>query len=335
MKPVIGVTMGDAAGIGPEVCLKAAVSPALKSCRVAIIGSAEVLRKTAGGLKMVVEVSPAGGIKEMKFKKGTVDVLDLGGVSVSKLKTGMPSAMCGQASVDYIKKAVSLAQAGGIDAIATAPISKHSVFMAGIHYAGHTELLEEICGRRAVMAFAAGSFRVALVSRHIPLARVPGFLSWNRIVETVKVLYDSREDFGLKKPSFALLSVNPHAGEGGVLGAEDQKKTAPAVQMIRKLNIKADGPFPADGFFGSGKYGDYDFTVAMYHDQGLIPYKMNSFGKGVNITVGLPVVRTSADHGTGYDIAGRGIAEEGSMAAAVKLAAAISEKRRKKAAGKL
>ncbi len=334
MKPVIGVTMGDAAGVGPEVCLKAAVSPAANSCRVALIGSAEVLRKTAAELKMDVRVSSSGGIEGMTFKKGTVNVLDRGGVSMSTLKKGMPSAMCGLASVDYIKTAVSLALSGGIDAVATAPLSKRSVFMAGIHYAGHTELLEELCGKRSVMAFVSGGFRVALVSRHIPLARVPGFLSWSRIVETVKTLYDFRGDFGLKEPSFALLSVNPHGGEGGVLGTEDEKKTSPAVKMLRKLNIKADGPFPADGFFGSGKYGDYDFTVAMYHDQGLIPFKMKSFGKGVNVTVGLPVVRTSADHGTGYDIAWRGVADGGSMSAAVKLAADIFEKRRKQGSGK-
>ncbi len=330
LKPIIALTMGDAAGIGPEVCLKAVLSSAVnKCCRAAVIGSADFLRETAVRLKMDAPVMSFGSIESMTFKKGTVQVLDRGGINISKVKTGMPSAMCGRASVDYVKTAVSLAARGDINGIATAPISKHSVFMAGIHHAGHTELLEQICGKKAVMAFAAGSFRVALVSRHIPLARVPGFITWNKILETVKTLYDSRADFGLKEPSFALLSVNPHGGEGGVLGTEDERKVAPAVKMIRKLGINADGPFPADGFFGSGNYRNYDFTVAMYHDQGLVPYKMQTFGKGVQVSVGLPFVRTSADHGTGYDIAGRGAAEAGSMAAAVKLAAGIAGRRDK------
>jgi 4-phospho-D-threonate 3-dehydrogenase / 4-phospho-D-erythronate 3-dehydrogenase len=331
VKPVIGITMGDAAGVGPEVSLKAAASAAVNSCRTVVIGSAEVLKKTAEELKLGAEVTSFSGIDGMSFEKGAVNVLDRGGINISKLKTGMPSAMCGRASVDYIRTAVSLARSGGIDGLATAPISKHAVFMAGIHYAGHTELLEEICGKRAVMAFVSGSFRVALVSRHLPLARVSGYISWSRIVETVKTLYDARGDFGLKKPSFALLSLNPHAGEGGVIGTEDEKKTSPAVKMVRKLGIEAEGPFPADGYFGSGKYKDYDWTVAMYHDQGLIPFKMKTFGRGVNATVGLPVIRTSADHGAAYDIAGRRKADEGSMVSAVKLAAGISAKRKKAA----
>lgn len=326
-KPLVGITMGDAAGVGPEVSLKAAVSPAAGSCRTVIIGSLDVLRETAERIGLAADISacppgktPAGG---------AVNVIDAGGIKLSKLKTGMPSAMCGRASVDYLKAAASLAADGDIDAVATAPIGKRSVSMAGINFPGHTELLEEFCGKKAVMAFVSGKLRVALVSRHIPLARVPGFLNWSRILETVKTLSDSSGDFGLAGPSFALLSVNPHAGDGGVIGSEDERKVFPAVKMIEKLGIKVAGPFPADGYFGSGKHMSYDWTVAMYHDQGLIPYKMASFGKGVNVTVGLPFVRTSADHGTAYDIAGRGLADEGSMVSAVRLAAQITGRRGK------
>jgi 4-phospho-D-threonate 3-dehydrogenase / 4-phospho-D-erythronate 3-dehydrogenase len=326
VKPLIGLTMGDAAGVGPEISLKAAAASAA-FCRVFIIGDPAFLLRSAGklGIEGVVPCVETG---EMVFKKGRINVLDTGGPGLSRVKTGVPSPLCGLASVDYVKKAVSLALSGDIDALATAPISKQSVSMAGIRCAGHTELLEELCKKKAVMAFASGAFRIALASRHIPLARVPGFLSWSSILETVKILYDFRGDFGLKNPSFAVLALNPHAGDGGVLGSEDDKKIAPALNMIRKLNISADGPFPADGFFGTGRYEKYDFTVAMYHDQGLIPYKMKTFGKGVNVSVGLPVVRTSADHGTGFEIAGTGKADHSSMAAALKLAADMVRKRK-------
>ncbi len=327
MKPVIGITMGDAAGVGPEVCLKAAASGRTASCRTVLIGDAALFSETAEMLGIDMKIKAWESPGEIVFRKGTLNVIEAGPIKTARLKRGIPSSASGRASVECVKKAVSLALKSEIDGVCTAPISKQAVFMAGIHYAGHTELLEELCNKKAVMAFVSGKLRVALVSRHIPLARVPGFLTWNRIVETVKTLHDARADFGLAKPSFGILSLNPHAGDGGVIGSEDEKKIGPAVKMIRKLNIPAGGPFPADGYFGSGKYMDYDFTVAMYHDQGLIPYKMKSFGKGVNITVGLPLVRTSADHGTGYDIAGSGKADEGSMIEAVRLAGAIAKKR--------
>ena len=171
MKPVIALTMGDAAGIGPEVCLKAVLSPAVnRCCRAAVVGSADFLRETAARLKIDAPVVPFGCIDAMKFKKGTVPVLDIGGVNLSKVKTGMPSAMCGRASVDYVKHAASLALRGDVNGIATAPISKHSVFMAGIHHAGHTELLERFCGKKAVMAFAAGTMSALSSSRSMELA---------------------------------------------------------------------------------------------------------------------------------------------------------------------
>ena len=287
--PRIGITVGDPAGIGPEIARKAADDPAVRAvCEPVLYGPAD-----AGALAA--------------FARGRV------------------SAAAGRAAYDAILQAVSDARAGRIDAIATAPINKEAFAAAGLPWRGHTELLAHLTGApRVAMMFYAEALRVVLATIHIPLAEVPRALTGSRLEEVVELAAAELPRFGHPAARLAVAGLNPHAGEHGVIGTEDEAVIRPAVEACRRRGVDVRGPFPADTIFLRAMRGEFDAVVACYHDQGLIPVKLAAFGRAVNVTLGLPIIRTSVDHGTAFDIAGRGTADPSSLIEAVALAARLA-----------
>ncbi len=321
--PIIGVTMGDPAGIGPEICAKALTSPEiLNTTRALVIGDRKAIREGLRCAKIGnVEINPIKQVSQAKFTSGIINVLDLNNVEISKLKIGQVSKMAGQASVEYIEKAIRLALDGQIDAIATGPINKEAIHKAGHHYQGHTEILAARTKTKDyAMMFVSDTLWVILVTTHIPLKEVSQSLDKKRIVKVIRFAHDTLFRLREKKPKIGVAGLNPHAGEAGLFGDEEIKIIAPAVAEAKKLGIDVKGPLSPDAIFYLAKIGMFDIVVAMYHDQGLIPLKLLSFNHSVNVTVGLPIVRTSVDHGTGFDIAGKGWANPQSLIEAVKVA---------------
>jgi 4-hydroxythreonine-4-phosphate dehydrogenase len=284
-RPRIGITVGDPAGIGPEIARKAASDAALSSlCDIVLYG-------------------PATEQELARFERGRL------------------SADAGRAAYDAILAATSDAQAGRIDAIATAPVNKEAFALAGLPWRGHTDLLGHLTGSpRVAMMFYAESLRVILATVHIALAEVPRALTAELLEGTIDLAARELPRFGYPAPRLALAGLNPHAGEHGVFGREDDDVLAPAVAAARARGVDVTGPFPADTIFGRAMRGEFDAVIACYHDQGLIPIKLVAFGRAVNVTLGLPIVRTSVDHGTAFDIAGKGVADPSSLIEAVKLA---------------
>jgi 4-hydroxythreonine-4-phosphate dehydrogenase len=293
LKPRIGITVGDPAGIGPEIAIKAASHPdILAICEPVLYG-------------------PSSAAELGRFRVGQV------------------SADAGQSAYDTIVRAVEDAQAGRVEAIATAPINKEAFAAAGIPWRGHTELLAHLTGaRRVAMMFHAEELRVILATVHIALAEVPRTLTGERLESIVMLAAAELPQFGLPSPRLAVAGLNPHAGEHGVIGTEDDDVLRPAIEACRRRGVDVQGPFPADTIFLRAMKGEFDAVIACYHDQGLIPIKMVAFGRAVNVTIGLPIVRTSVDHGTAFDIAGRGVADPGSLIEAIRLAARLAQKRR-------
>lgn len=281
-KPRIALTVGDPAGIGPEIVAKAAADPGvLAVCEPVIFGAR------------------ADGVHP-----------------------GEVSAAAGRAAYDTIVAAVAAARRGEVDAMATAPINKLAFARAGLHWKGHTDLLAHLCETpRVAMLFHAPQLKVVLITVHVPLRDVPALLTRELVAETIRLTAEALPQFGIARPRLALAGLNPHAGESGVLGSEDEEVLAPAVAAARAAGIDLSGPFPADTVFVRAARGEFDCVLACYHDQGLIPVKLLAFGQAVNVTIGLPIIRTSVDHGTAFDIAGKGVADAGSMIEAVKLAA--------------
>lgn len=291
---VVAVTMGDPTGIGPEICVKALLN---SNIRAFVIGSAALLGPRVNKIKKV---------SEAKFSRGAIDVMDV----------SSPRWSPGRASIEYLEKAVSLALKKEISAITTAPISKAAINEAGCHFAGHTEFFAKRTGtKNYAMMFVADPFWVVLATAHIPLKKVSVVLSKERILNVIKLANQTR-----KSARIAVAGLNPHAGEGGLLGKEEKEKIVPAIAAARKLGINVEGPFSADTVFNAAQKGKFDIVVAMYHDQGLIPIKLLSFNKAVNVTIGLPIIRTSVGHGTAFDIAGKNMADPSSLIRAIKVA---------------
>jgi 4-hydroxythreonine-4-phosphate dehydrogenase len=288
-RPRIGVTVGDPAGIGPEIARKAAADDTVsKRCEIVLYG-------------------PSSDREIARFERGRV------------------SAAAGRAAYDAIREAVADAQAGRIDAVATAPINKEAFAAAGLPWRGHTDLLAHLTGApRAAMMFYAESLCVVLATVHIPLAEVPAAVTRETLEAIITLAACELPRFDIPSPRLALAGLNPHAGEHGVIGREDDEVLAPAVAACRSRGIAIDGPFPADTVFVRAMRGEFDAVVACYHDQGLIPIKLVAFGRAVNVTLGLPIVRTSVDHGTAFDIAGQGVADPSSLIEAIKLAARLA-----------
>ena len=332
-RPLLLLTLGDPNGIGPEIALKAVQRADVQAAaRVVAVGSAAVLADQSGrlGLGRVERVASLDAARDCAT--GTLAVLEPEGIA-DEYAWGRTTAAGGAAAWSALALAVDLCldaepgtgQAAGL---VTAPLSKEAVALAGVPFPGHTDYLAERADGLAVMVLAAdldaGPLRVALQTAHVPVAAVPALVTSDAIQATALHLAASlRADLGIERPRIAVLGLNPHAGDGGVIGLEDQETVRPACDALRAAGLAADGPFPADAFFGRQTWARYDATLAMYHDQGLAPFKALAMGGGVNVTFGLSLVRTSPDHGTGFDIAGQGVADENSLAQAVLLAARI------------
>lgn len=323
-RPVIGITMGDPVGIGPEICLLALRDPSIHAiCKPLIIGDARILSSAKRALGSDLYINPIQNPVTGIYKKGSMDIVGLSDLDPKTSLAGRPTRQTGQAMVAYVKAAIDMALDGRLAAIVTGPINKSAMKMAGFSFKGHTELLSQRTKTdQVVMMLAGETLRVALVTIHEPLRHVPDLLSIDRIYDTISITAQSLiRRFGIERPSLAVAGLNPHAGEEGILGKEERDIIAPAIDRSRKDGYHVEGPFPPDTIFPLAAKGRYDAVICMYHDQGLIPFKMIHFDNGVNTTLGLPIIRTSVDHGTAYDIAGTGTADPGSMVAAIRMAA--------------
>jgi 4-phospho-D-threonate 3-dehydrogenase / 4-phospho-D-erythronate 3-dehydrogenase len=337
MKPVLAITVGDCNGIGPEVALKAVASPRTQRiCRPVLVGPLEVFEWYRKKLRL-----------GMTFRRWLTDDTLASpaatGRTCNLLQTPPPRDIhpghiakdSGGAAGEAIATAARLALTRNVDGIVTSPVSKRALHLAGIEFPGHTEYLQHLSGADEVaMMLVAGEFRIGLVTIHIALSSVAASITMDGIVRKAALIHRALQtDWGIRKPRLAVLAINPHAGEDGDIGEEESSTIAPAIRALAHRGIRADGPFPADSFFARTRRGEYDAVLAMYHDQGLIPLKMAARGKAVNVTAGLPFVRTSPDHGTAFDIAGKGIADASSMIEAIRLAA-TTVRSRMKSAGK-
>jgi len=321
--PVIGITMGDPVGIGPEIIVKALCDPTIRSrCLPLVIGDRNVLEREQQKLKAPCTIMPVRAEDDLCVPPACLPLLEVSQLQTTEAPYGQPNPKTGAALAAAIIKAVELAMAGTLDAVVTAPINKQSLQAAGYNFPGHTEMIASLTQTPQVVMMLAGSrLRVVLVTIHCALARVPKLISPESILSTLRITHRGlRDQFGIAQPRIAVAGLNPHAGEAGLFGCEEQTIIAPAIRAACREGICADGPFPPDTVFYKAARGDYDVVVCMYHDQGLIPLKLLHFDDGVNITLGLPIIRTSVDHGTAYDIAGTGIASPASMVQAIQTA---------------
>ncbi|RLB26230.1 MAG: 4-hydroxythreonine-4-phosphate dehydrogenase PdxA [Deltaproteobacteria bacterium] len=329
--PRIAVTIGDPAGIGPEIISEAFLREDIyRVCRPLVLGDVCLLRivsKRIGPLPFREIQSPMDAVG----RPGTIDVIPVSRLKKGSVTPGRPTAEGGTAMVTYILKAVELATSGEVAAMVTCPINKELMNQVGYGFEGHTQLIAHLTQTKDYTMMLAGEkLRVALATIHCPLRDVAAKISKELIMKTITITCHAMErDFGIENPRVAVAALNPHAGEAGLFGREDMEIIKPAVEEVRDSGLSVEGPFPADTVFYHAVNGRFDAVVAMYHDQGLIPLKLLHFSNAVNITLGLPIVRTSVDHGTAYDIAGRGMADPSSLIAAVKMAAKIAGTRQK------
>ncbi len=326
-EPLLAITMGDASGIGPEI-IALALEEEIFTRNTLVIGDIERLkvgaRKSGSSTLYSVVDSPCRAGSDNR-----VPVLHVG-LADQSIPFGQLNAQSGECAYQCILKAIDLALEGTVDAVVTAPINKESLQMAGHIYPGHTEILAERTGvDETVMMLAAGAMRVLHVTTHIPLSQVPGAISTQRILRVLELGDEALKKMGIKKPMSAVAGLNPHAGEGSIFGNEEERIITPAVELALDRNIRVEGPVAPDVVFLKMHRGKYDAIVAMYHDQGHIPLKLLAFESGVNVSLGLPIVRTSVDHGTAFDIAGKGLADPGSLTEALRLAASMAGSVRK------
>jgi len=335
-KPIVAVTMGDPSGIGPEVILKALTDPRIqRACRPLILGDWGVLQRTRLGRRnrpRLIRWQNGRPLSPLLNRRDCFVVCSLSELGAKHSRPAMPARAAGHAAYRYICVASQLALSGFADAIATAPISKHILIDAGYNYPGHTELLAKISRTSECRMMLIGrELRVVPVTGHVALMKVSRGLTRNSIRTTMELTHRSlREFFAIPRPRIAVAALNPHAGEEGIFGQEEKEIIAPAVRAARRMGIRAHGPLPADSLFHRAARGDYDAVVCMYHDQGLIPLKLHHFFGGVALTLGPPFIRTSVDHGTAYDIAGKGEADASSMKEAILLAARLARRRMKR-----
>lgn len=309
-KPKIGVTIGDPNGIGPEVVLKSVNDPEIERlCTPVLYGPERIFRKASLATGLCIE-------PKIAYKDEFGDF---------EITPGSSRAEAGRVSLFYVERAVRDVLSKKIDAVVTAPISKESIRLAGSEHPGHTEMLRDLTGAEStVMLFEGGPFRVALVTIHIALSEVPSLITKEKVLSVIKTCgRELREKFHVQRPRIIVCGLNPHAGEAGAFGREEEEEIRPAVESAKKEGMDVEGPLPADTVFYYANKNACDLVIAMYHDQGLVPFKMVAFDSGVNVTLGLPIVRTSPDHGTAFDIAWKGVAKPQSMISAVKLASKL------------
>lgn len=343
MKPIIGITMGDPAGIGPEIIAKALNRPEIyETCRPMVIGDKWVMEDAIRIAGVGVKAAAISSIAGVGLNSGIMDVLDLKNLTMDKIPYGCINENCGRAAGEYIERAIRLALDREIDAIVTGPINKESFDLGGYgkKYRGHTEMLAGLTGsEKAVMLLAAGKLRVIHVTTHVPMRKAVDMITTERVYNTIHKALEACRELGIENPRIGVCGLNPHAGEGGIIGYEELEEIIPAIEKARNDGIRVEGPIPGDTIFPRGRAGVFDIIVAMYHDQGHIPVKYTGFMyeegawssvSGVNITIGLPIIRTSVDHGTAFGKAGKGIADEHSLIDAINYAILIAEHRKKK-----
>lgn len=322
-REVIAITMGDAAGIGPEITIKALSKKEIyEKCKPVVIGDAKVLEQAIKITNADIKVNIIDSPSEGKYELGKVDVIDLKNIDIDRLEFGKISAQCGRASFDYIKKAVELAKKGEAKAIATAPINKESLKAANIPFIGHTEMLGELTGvKDPLTMFQVKGMRIFFLTRHLSLKDAIAAITKERVYDYLIRCNEALQRLGVEKRKFAVAALNPHSGENGLFGREEIDEIEPGIHLARKKGVDVEGPVPADSVFFQALNGKYDAVLSLYHDQGHIAAKMTDFYGTVSITNGLPFLRTSVDHGTAFDIAGKNIAESISMEECIKVAA--------------
>jgi len=321
---LIAVTMGDAAGIGPEIVLKTFADAAwIAEHPSFVIGDAGILRRQASMLGLTLDIREASSVADIAPQAGVLDVFRAPGTNPlpADLPIGAVNAAAGQAAFEAIRTAIDLAVRGEIAGICTAPIHKEALAAAHVPYPGHTEMLADLSGTRDfAMMLVNPTLRTILVTIHCSMLEAVARLSVERELRIIRLAYRAMRDIGIDRPRIAVAGLNPHAGEGGLFGREDLDIITPAIELAREEGIDASGPWPGDTVFMNARRGRFDIVVAQYHDQGLIPVKLAGVEDGVNITVGLPFVRTSPDHGTAFDIAGKGVADPSSLQVALQTA---------------
>ena len=345
MKPNLAITMGDVAGIGPEIIAKALDLEEIYSvCDPIVVGDAMAMEMGIEVAGLNQKINKVEAPRDGLYKRGIIDILSLDNIDASNLVMGKPQAMAGKASVEFVVKAAEMAMRDEVDGIVTAPLNKEAMNMAGYEYPGHTELLAELAHTEDyAMMLLAGDLRVVHVTTHVALSQVPSQITKDRVFKKIRTAQEAARSLGFERPRIGVAGLNPHSGEGGLFGREEIEVIAPAIEEARKAGMIVEGPVPPDTVFAKAVGGVYDVIVAMYHDQGHIPVKLQGFRfdeasgrweevSGVNMTVGLPFIRTSVDHGTAYGKAGRreGTANPQSLIDAIKIATQMAEVRLRK-----
>ncbi len=326
-RPLIGITMGDGAGVGPEIIVKALTDKETYDyCRPLIIGDKGIMERAVSVVKAPVTVSGISDISEARFIFGTLDVLDLANLPAD-LPFSRVDGRAGKAAYEFIERAVKMALDGEIDAIATAPLNKEALSQGGCKYPGHTEILAALSGTKDyAMMLVSGPLKVIHVCTHVSMRKACDLITKERVLRIIKLAGETLRKMGITSPRIAVAGFNAHSGEGGLFGTEEINEIIPAIEESLKLGLAVTGPVPPDTvFYRAVIKKEFDIVVVMYHDQGHIPIKLLGFETGVNVTVGLPFIRTSVDHGTAFDIAGKGIADSRSMSEAIRLAATMAD----------
>lgn len=340
MKPILAITMGDPAGIGPEIVIKALdKKETYDKCKPLVTGDAAVMEWAIRQLGLSLEINRIHNVNEAKFEHGVVDVYDLECVDMSTFEPGKVSPQCGNAAFVSIIKAIELAMADEVDATVTAPLNKEALHKGGHNFDGHTEIYAHFTGTKKYAMLLADDFmRVIHVSTHVSLREACDRVKKERIIEVAELISNACKQFGFENPKIGIAGLNPHASDNGLFGWEEEKEIIPAVNELKKCGFNVEGPIPPDTLFAKARCGQYDGCVAMYHDQGHIPFKVVGFNwnketgkmdsaQGVNITLGLPIIRVSVDHGTAFDVAGKGVASPEAMLLSIDYAARMSKDR--------
>ena len=335
-KALLAITMGDAAGSGPEIITKALAEPEIrKLCRPVVIGDAATMKEAFTFTRAPGEVKAVKEPAEAEFQDDIVEVIDLHNIELDKLTRGRVDPMAGKAAYEYIKLGTEMTLAGKTDAIVTSAINKEALNKAGYHYDGHTQLLAELCGVKDVaMMLVTGNLRVSHVSTHVSLREAIERARPPRILTVLKLTDEAVKQMGIAEPKIAVAGLNPHSGEGGLFGDEEIKYITPAIEQAKSQGMNVIGPLPPDSVFLRTHEGQFDAAIAMYHDQGHIAVKMLGITHGVNVTLGLPIIRTSVDHGTNFGKAGKGTADPTSLIEAIKMASVMVQNRKRLAGNK-
>lgn len=343
-RPLLAITMGDPAGIGPEIVVKALCRDELrKRCRLVVIGDAGVIQHAVNLLHVSLPVRIVSRVEDAGYNIEAIDVYDLDNCPFNQYRIGKISSLAGQAAFEAIKTAITLALEGRVDAVVTGPVNKEALALAGCRFAGHTEIFAHFTGTSDVtMMLAEGPLRVVHVSTHVSLRQACDCVTRDRVLKVIQLAQQACQQLGIAQPRIGVAGLNPHSGDGGLFGTEEREQILPAIQEAWAQGMKVEGPVPPDTFYSKALGGAYDICVAMYHDQGHIPVKLMGFrydGKrqawtevnGINLTLGLPIIRVSVDHGTAFDQAGKGTASEASLLHAIDYALRMASHKKENA----